>query len=61
MLDYHYITFLAVCETLNYTKAGEILNFTQPAVSKHISQLQEKLGVTLFEYRQKQLHLSEAG
>ncbi|HHX67636.1 MAG: LysR family transcriptional regulator [Miniphocaeibacter sp.] len=61
MLDYHYITFLAVCETLNYTKAGEILNFTQPAVSKHISQLQEKLGVTLFEYRQKQLHLTEAG
>lgn len=61
MLDYHYITFLTVCETLSYTKAGKLLNFTQPAISKHISQLQESLGVILFEYRQKQLHLTEEG
>lgn len=61
MLDYHYITFLTVCETLSYTKAGQLLNFTQPAVSKHIAQLQDSLGVRLFEYRQKKLHLTEEG
>lgn len=61
MLDYHYLTFLAVCETLNYTEAARRLNLTQPAVSKHIAQLQAELGVTLFEYKQKRLHLTEAG
>ncbi|HIX70957.1 MAG TPA: LysR family transcriptional regulator [Candidatus Enterococcus stercoravium] len=61
MLDYHYLTFLTVCETLNYTEAARRLNLTQPAVSKHIAQLQEELGVTLLEYKQKRLYLTEAG
>lgn len=61
MLDYHYLTFLVVCETLNYTEAARRLNLTQPAVSKHIAQLQDELGVTLFEYKQKHLYLTEAG
>lgn len=61
MLDYHYLTFLMVCDTLSYTEAAKALNLTQPAVSKHISQLQEKLGLTLFEYKQKRLSMTAAG
>lgn len=61
MLDYHYLTFLMVCDTLSYTEAAKALNLTQPAVSKHISQLQEALGLTLFEYKQKRLSMTAAG
>lgn len=61
MLDYHYVTFLTVCQTKSYTEAAQRLNLTQPAVSKHIAQLQEMLGVTLFVYKQKHLFLTEAG
>ena len=61
MLDYHYLTFLTVCDTLSYTEAAKVLNLTQPAVSKHIAQLQEELGLTLFEYKQKRLSITSAG
>ncbi|MDT2757901.1 LysR family transcriptional regulator [Enterococcus asini] len=61
MLDYHYLTFLTVCDTLSYTEAAKVLNLTQPAVSKHIAQLQEELGLTLFEYKQKRLSITAAG
>lgn len=33
LLDDKLETFVAVCETKNFTKAGEILGLTQPAVS----------------------------
>ena len=41
-------TLLAVAECQNFTKAAAELSLTQPAVSHHISQLEEELGVTLF-------------
>lgn len=61
MLDYHYVTFLAVCQTQSYTEAAKLLNLTQPAVSKHIAQLQEMVGVELLVYKHKKLTLTEAG
>jgi DNA-binding transcriptional LysR family regulator len=44
--------FLAVAECLNFTKAAELLNTTQPTVSKRIADLEEELQVKLF-YRSK--------
>ena len=41
LLDDKLETFVAVCETKNFTKAGEILGLTQPAVSHHIKKLEE--------------------
>lgn len=41
-------TLLAVVDCQNFTKAAQLLSLTQPAVSHHISQLEEELGVTLF-------------
>lgn len=48
LLDDKLETFVAVCETKNFTKAGEILGLTQPAVSHHIKKLEEELNAPLF-------------
>lgn len=61
MLDYRIITFLKVCQTLNFTHAAQILHITQPAVSQHIRFLEEKLHAKLFKYEGKQLVLTETG
>ncbi len=41
-------TLLAVVEYQSFTRAAEALSLTQPAVSHHISQLEEELGAPLF-------------
>lgn len=61
MLDYKVITFLKVCETLNFTKAAEDLHITQPAVSRHIHCLEDECKVKLFKYRKKKITLTPAG
>ena len=61
MLDFRMETFLALCRTMNYTRAAEELNITQPAVTQHIQYLQRHYGVKLFQYRDKRLTLTEAG
>ena len=48
MLDFRVETFLTVCRTMNYTRAAEELNITQPAVSQHIAHLERDYGVPLF-------------
>ena len=48
MLSAKVETLIAVSETLNFTRAAEQLNLTQPAVSHHIKQLEEELGVKIF-------------
>lgn len=54
-------TFLAVCRYMNFTKAAEILNITQPAVSQHIHYLENFYDVKLFSYEGKKLYLTNAG
>ncbi len=61
MLDFRIDTFLAVCEHMNYTKAAEALNLTQPAVSQHIRWLEQQYGVCLFHYEGKRLTLTPQG
>ena len=34
MLDFRVATFLCVCQTMNFTRAAQLLNITQPAVSQ---------------------------
>ena len=53
--------FEAVARHLNYTRAAEELHLTQPAVSMQVKQLEESLGVALFEQLGKRVHLTEAG
>lgn len=61
MQDFRVETFLTVCRTMNYTRAAEELNVTQPAVSQHIAHLEKAYGSPLFVYRNKKLALTPAG
>lgn len=61
MLDFRIDTFLAVCKTMNYTKAADRLGITQPAVSQHIRSLEEQFGVRLFAFKGKKISLTNAG
>jgi len=50
MLDYRVQTFLELCKTMNYRRAAENLNMTQPGVTQHIHFLENYYGVRLFRY-----------
>jgi DNA-binding transcriptional LysR family regulator len=45
----------------SFSRASEELHLTQPAVSMQIKQLEGVLGLPLFEYMGKHIHLTEAG
>ncbi|HXZ91707.1 MAG TPA: transcriptional regulator GcvA [Burkholderiales bacterium] len=53
--------FEAAARLLSFTRAGEELHLTQSAVSRQIKDLEEQLGVALFERRHRALALTEAG
>jgi DNA-binding transcriptional LysR family regulator len=53
--------FLSVAKHLNFTRAGEDVNLSQPSVSVRIRQLESELGVKLFEQLGKRVALTEAG
>ncbi len=55
----HY--FKAVAEELNYRKASERLFISQPGLSRQIKQLEEMLGVQLFERDKKHVELTASG
>ena len=57
----NYRNFYVVAKTLNFTKAAEILNISQPAISYSIKKLEEELKCKLFERNGKVLHLTEDG
>lgn len=61
MLGVKMETLLAVAEQKSFTKAAQALSLTQPAVSHHISQLEEELGATLFVRRRGALRLTAEG
>lgn len=54
-------TFLCVCQTMNFTRAAEQLNLTQPAVSQHIRFLEKQYGMPLFIHDGRRLCLTPAG
>ena len=54
-------TLIAVADTKNFTQAANKLSLTQPAVSHHISQLEDELGVSLFIRKKTGLELTPEG
>jgi len=53
--------FEAVARLLSFTRAAEKLHLTQPAVSMQVRQLEDEVGLPLFEKLGKQIALTEAG
>jgi DNA-binding transcriptional LysR family regulator len=55
------VGFESAARHLSFTKAGEELFLTQSAVSRQIKELEEQLGVELFQRRHRALALTGAG
>ena len=53
--------FEAVARRLSFSRAAEELHLTQPAVSMQIKQLDESVGLPLFEQIGKKIFLTDAG
>jgi len=53
--------FETAARHLSYTRAAEELHLSQPGVSMQIKQLEEVLGLSLFEQIGKKMHLTTAG
>lgn len=53
--------FLAVAREENISRAAEVLHITQPTLSRQLSQMEEELGVILFERGTRRIRLTDAG
>lgn len=60
-MDYRDEVFIAVAENLNFSKAAEELFISQPAVTKHIKELESKLDTALFERKGNKVYLTKSG
>jgi len=61
-MDFPRLTvFQAVARRLSFSQAADDVHLSQPAVSKHIRQLEAELGVTLFQRAGNRVELTDAG
>jgi DNA-binding transcriptional LysR family regulator len=61
MPDFRLRVFYTVAQTLNFNRAAEQLNISQPAVTKHIKEIEQHYATTFFDRSRKQIILTKAG
>lgn len=61
MFDFRLKVFDTVAKRLHFTKAANELNITQPAVSKHIKELEQQLDTRLFDRKGTKIELTVSG
>jgi len=61
MFDFRLQVFYTVAKRLNFTKAAEELFITQPAVTKHIKEIENHYKLKLFDRRGTKIKLTAAG
>jgi len=61
-VTFHQLRILcALARQRSFTRAGEQLLLSQPAVTLQMKELQNTLGIPLYEYFGKEVHLTDAG
>jgi len=53
--------FLALCETLNFARAAEQCNVSQPSLTRAVQKLEHELGGLLILRERRLTHLTELG
>jgi DNA-binding transcriptional LysR family regulator len=61
MLDYRLQVFHKVASLLSFTQAARELYISQPAVTRHIKELENHWEIRLFQRQGNQIHLTNAG
>ncbi len=61
MDDFRLKVFITAARTLSFTRTAEQLCISQPAVSKHVGELESRYRVQLFNRRGSRLELTDAG
>lgn len=61
-LDLRQLTYLLeIAKHMNFTKAAEALHLSQPTLSKMVKNIEEELGVSLFDRSGKYVQLTDSG
>jgi len=61
VIDFYLRVFLAAAKNGSFTKAAQLLNITQPAVTHQIKNLEEMFKARLFVRRQSRIYLTKSG
>jgi DNA-binding transcriptional LysR family regulator len=54
-------TFAAVVDAGSFVQASDALSMSKPAVSRHVAELEQRLGVRLLQRTTRKLSLTEEG
>ncbi|MBL3656365.1 LysR substrate-binding domain-containing protein [Fulvivirga sediminis] len=61
MFDFRLQVFKTVAKRLNFTKAAQELSITQPAVTKHVKEIEQYFQIKLFDRNGTKIKLTPAG